>query len=72
MKNTVRGALKSKTNWFGIALVVLPFVQQEWHVWSGLLPEKYRIYALSVIGLVVIVLRFMTREPLAEKGNGSG
>lgn len=69
MMQVVKGSLKSKTVWFGYALIVLPFFQSEWKTWEGLVPEALRPYLLSLVGLAVVVLRYYTTTSLAEKAN---
>ena len=61
--NTLIGASKSKTVWFGALLAVLPFVNPVAAALSPILGAK----VVSVIGVVVIALRAVTDQSLADK-----
>lgn len=53
----------SKTNWFGTAVLVLGMVQSELPKVSELL-GKYDGVAYIFIGVAIIVLRELTKEPV--------
>jgi len=54
---------RSKTLMFGAALTVASVVQ----VFVPFLPPQHVGVAGAVIGAIVIILRFLTTEPVAEK-----
>ena len=67
MRRVMRSAMRSKTMWLGLALVILgamydnfPYVQDLIH------PQWYGVI-IVVIGVAVAVLRFVTTLPLEEK-----
>jgi len=64
---TLKGALKSKTVWFGMAIAALSWLQQFVGTLEGLTPEQVTIIG-SGIGTVVIWLRLITNASLAQKG----
>lgn len=70
MNSTVRGAIKSKTNWLGIAVVVLGYLQmpENMKVISEYVPAQIVPLLNMAIGLGVMVARFTTTESLSEKG----
>lgn len=57
----LKGAVKSKTVWFGLAVAVLSWVQSIGGD-IGLSPE-----AGTIIGAIIIGLRAITNQPLAQK-----
>lgn len=63
----LKGALVSKTAWFGLALAVLGALQQYADLFKAVLPEKYYGAFMSVVGVVVLALRFMTGTSLEDK-----
>jgi hypothetical protein len=64
---TLKGALKSKTVWFGMAIAALSWLQQFVGTLEGLTPEQVTIIG-SGIGTVVIWLRLITNASLTQKG----
>lgn len=65
MNPTVIGNLKSKTNWFGLGLIVLGAAEQ-----SGLLaliPAQQKGTVLAFVGFITLVLRQFTTGTVADK-----
>lgn len=61
------GFLKSKTVWFGTAVTILGGIQVFLpNVKELIQPEMYG-QIMSAIGLVIIILRSITSQPLSEK-----
>lgn len=65
MNATVSGAIQSKTNWLGLAIILVGFWQL---AIPKLIPTEYAGIADIIIGSAVIILRFMTSESLEDKG----
>ena len=63
--DTLTGALKSKTVWFGLLLAVLSWLQSVLNS-SGLSADQLAIIG-PVLGAVVVWLRSVTSVPLSEK-----
>jgi hypothetical protein len=61
---------KSKTYWFGALLIALPGILQSEHVAPliDLLPGEWSTYAYSIIGVIVIILREVTKKPVGRAG----
>lgn len=55
--------LRSKTLWFGTALTIASLVQ----IAMPYFPMAYAAQAGAVVGVIVIVLRFLTTVPVSEK-----
>lgn len=64
--DSLKGALKSKTIWFGMAIAALSWLQQALPGVEGLSPEGVSIVG-SVIGFAILGLRVLTTTSLAEK-----
>jgi hypothetical protein len=64
---TLKGALKSKTVWFGMAVAALSWLQQFVGTLEGLSPEQVSLIGTG-IGSIVIWLRLVTNVSLTEKG----
>lgn len=64
--NSLKGAMKSKTIWFGMAIAALSWLQQAIPGVEGLSPEAISIVG-SLVGTVILALRVMTVESLADK-----
>lgn len=54
----------SKTMWFSLALVVLGALFDLFPTLQSILDPKYYSISLVIIGLVVAVLRALTKEPI--------
>lgn len=61
--NTMLQYLRSKTLVFGLLLTIASAVQ----VFVPFLPQEYVGIAGSIIGAIIIILRFVTSVPLSEK-----
>jgi len=57
----MKNVLASKTVWLGLLVAVLPWVEQ---VKAGLALDPKAQTAATVLGMVVIVLRMFTSQPL--------
>lgn len=67
MRQVMRSAMRSKTIWLGLALVILGALYDNFSYLQGVIkPELYGII-LVVIGILVAVLRFVTTMPLEDK-----
>ena len=67
MRRTARGAMRSKTMWFSLALVILGVVYDNFSYVSNLIdPRLYGILLIS-IGIAVGVLRFVTTTSLDDR-----
>lgn len=64
--NTIKGAIKSKTIWFGMAIAALSWLQQALPGVEGLSQEGVAI-AGSLVGTIILALRVLTVESLAQK-----
>lgn len=67
MRRRTRGAMRSKTMWFSLALVILGVVYDNFNYVQNIIdPSVYGVCLIS-IGVVVAVLRFLTTMPLEDK-----
>ncbi len=64
---TLKGALKSKTVWFGMTVAALSWLQQFVGTLEGLSPEQVSLIGTG-IGSIVIWLRLVTNVSLTQKG----
>ena len=58
---------KSKTINFGALLVVAGWMQAELHVFTAHLTPEHQGMLTSLVGLVVILLRYVTDGPVSDK-----
>jgi hypothetical protein len=65
---TTKRAARSKTIWFGLALVVFGFLQTQHGPIDLILPPDIQGWLDMIIGLCVVVLRFWTSEALINDG----
>lgn len=68
--NLIAGNALSKTNWAGLTIAVLGYLQLP-AVHESLLPwakEEHLAAATSLMGLLIVVIRNMTTESVAAKG----
>lgn len=56
--------MKSRTIWFSFLLVVFGALFDLFPTLQTILDPKYYSISLVVIGLVVAILRFVTKEPI--------
>lgn len=66
LRKKARGAKYSRLVWLGLAVTVLGFLEAQFRTIEHLLPEKYRGLGLMLLGLAVVVLRFMTTVPVED------
>lgn len=66
-KDNARGAARSKTMWFALALSVAGVVQLNLDVFSAWLTPEMQGLATLGVGIAVAVLRWITTDPLSEK-----
>ena len=59
--------LRSKTINFGLLLAIAGWLQADMHVFTAYLSPEQQGYLTSFVGLVVILLRFLTTASVAEK-----
>lgn len=70
MNPIVKGSIRSKTNWLGLAVVILGYIQlpENMKVLAEYIPAALVPLANMLVGVCVIAARFVTSESLAEKG----
>ena len=66
-KEVLKGAAKSWTVRFGLALIVLTEVLEYMPEFEGVIPTDTYGAIIKGIGLAVILLRVITTVPLAER-----
>jgi len=64
---TLKGAFKSKTVWFGMTVAALSWLQQFVGTLEGLSPEQVSLIGTG-IGSIIIWLRLITNVSLSQKG----
>lgn len=62
------GLVKSKTSWFGVALLVLGFLEQNSQLLETVVPTQYFGLFMSGVGFLTILLRTITTTSVVEKG----
>ena len=67
MNRRTKGAMRSKTMWFSLALVILGALYDNFSYIQGLLDPRLYGVLLICIGLAVAVLRFVTTQSLDDK-----
>ncbi len=67
MNDKIRGATRSKTAWFGLALAVLGVVQAHLDVFGQFLSPAAQGLLTVGVGVAVVVLRWVTTDGLDEK-----
>lgn len=67
MKDIIKAALKSRTMNFGSLLVLAGALEQNTDIITKLVPDQYDGLAISLIGVVVWGLRFVTTQPLVKE-----
>lgn len=70
MKDTVRGAVRSKTIWLNVALAVLSGLELMGAHISALLGPQWAAALVMVGALTNIALRAYTTQALADKAGG--
>ena len=67
MRRRTRGAMRSKTMWFSLALVILGVVYDNFSYVSNLIDPRLYGVLLILIGITVAVLRFVTTTSLDDR-----
>lgn len=67
MMANMMGALKSKTMWFSILLVLFGTLMDNSIYLKDLIPAQYFSLIMIIIGVIVATLRMVTTQPLAAK-----
>ena len=67
MRRRTRGAMRSKTMWFSLALVILGVVYDNFSYVSNLIDPRLYGVLLILIGVIVAVLRFVTTTSLDDR-----
>ena len=67
MKPKSKGAMRSKTMWFSLALMVFGVVFDNFSYVQNLINERWYGPIFITIGVITAVLRFITTLPLEEK-----
>lgn len=55
---------KSKTMWFSVALVVFGALMDNLPMLQNIIDPKYYGIIVTVIGVIVALLRYVTKEPI--------
>lgn len=63
----IKGAMKSKTIQFSLALAVLGVLETQYRLLETFIPEEYRGLVFIGIGMATAILRVVTTEALSEK-----
>lgn len=67
MRRRTRGAMRSKTMWFSLALMVLGVIFDNFSYVQNLIDPQWYGPSLIIIGVIVAILRFVTSMPLEDK-----
>lgn len=67
MKRNMNGAMKSRTMWFSIALVIFGALFDNFSYVQNLIDPRYYGFGYIIIGIIVAILRFLTNKPLEDK-----
>lgn len=67
MRRRTRGAMRSKTMWFSLALMVLGVVFDNFSYVQNLIDPRWYGPILIIIGVIVAILRFVTTMPLEDR-----
>jgi len=67
MMANIMGALKSKTMWFSVLLVLFGALMDNSVYLKDLIPPQYFSLIMILIGVIVATLRMVTTQPLAAK-----
>jgi len=66
LRKRAKGAKFSKLVWLGLTLTVFGFLEANFRTIEYLIPEHWRGPAVMAVGMIVVVLRFVTTMPLDE------
>lgn len=61
------GALKSKTMWFSVLLVLLGALMDSSAYLRDVIPPQYFSLIMIAIGIIMAILRMVTTQPLSAK-----
>jgi hypothetical protein len=67
MKANLMGALKSKTMWFSVLLVLFGALMDNSVYLRDLIPPQYFSLIMVAIGIICALLRMVTTQPLDKK-----
>jgi hypothetical protein len=67
MMANIMGALKSKTMWFSVLLVLFGALMDNSVYLKDLIPPQYFSLIMIFIGVIVATLRMVTTQPLSAK-----
>ena len=67
MRRVMRSAMRSKTIWLGLLLVILGALYDNFSYLQSIIHPQWYGIILVVIGVAVAVLRFVTTLPLEDK-----
>jgi hypothetical protein len=67
MKANFMGALKSKTMWFSLLLVLFGALMDNSVYLKDLIPPQYFSLIMVTIGVICALLRMVTTQPLDKK-----
>lgn len=67
MRRRTQGAMRSKTMWFSLALMVLGVVFDNFSYVQNLIDPRWYGPILIIIGVIVAILRFVTTMPLEDR-----
>jgi hypothetical protein len=67
MQRSLKGAMRSRTMWFSLAMVILGSIYDNFSYLQNVIDPKYYGSIFIGIGVVCAVLRFYTTLPLDKK-----
>ena len=67
MRRIMRSAMRSKTIWLGLILVILGALYDNFSYLQDIIEPKVYGITLVIIGIIVAILRFVTTLPLDDK-----
>lgn len=67
MRKIMRSAMRSKTIWLGLLLVILGALYDNFSYLQEIIEPKVYGITLVIIGIIVAILRFVTTLPLEDK-----
>jgi len=60
----MKGPQQSKTIWFGLALILLDTIPQVQDLLAQYFPQFMQAYGVAIIGVLVVILRVVTSQPI--------
>jgi hypothetical protein len=67
VRRRTQGAMRSKTMWFSLALMILGVVFDNFSYVQNIIDQRWYGPILITIGVICAVLRFYTTMPLEDK-----